>query len=52
MEQLVPIVVGLLILWVVWKIVKGVIRIVLTVLVIAAVIYFVLPLLMGAAARL
>ena len=44
-EQLLPIIVGLAILWVVWKVVKGVIRLVLTLLVIAAVLYFVLPLL-------
>lgn len=45
MEQLLPIIVGLAILWVVWKVVKGVIRLILTLLVIAAVLYFVLPLL-------
>jgi hypothetical protein len=45
-EQLLPIIVGLAIIWVVWKVVKGIIRLVLTVLIIGAVLYFVvLPLL-------
>ena len=45
MEQLLPIIIGLAIVWIIWKVVKGVIRLVLTLLVIAAVLYFVLPLL-------
>ncbi|HWQ11496.1 MAG TPA: hypothetical protein VNL77_01780 [Roseiflexaceae bacterium] len=51
MEQLLPIVIGLAVLWVIWKIVKGVIRIVLALVVIAAVIYFVLPYLLEISAR-
>jgi hypothetical protein len=47
-EQILPIIVGIAILWVVWKVVKGVIRLVLTVVVIGAVIYFLLPYLGGA----
>jgi hypothetical protein len=47
-EQIVPIIVGIAILWVIWKVVKGIIRLVLTVVVIAAVIYFLLPYLGGA----
>ncbi|MEN9938275.1 MAG: hypothetical protein RLZZ387_4854 [Chloroflexota bacterium] len=47
-EQLLPIIIGLAILWVVWKVVKGTIRLVIMLAVIAAVIYFVLPLLLAA----
>jgi hypothetical protein len=46
MEQLLSIIVALAVIWIVWKIVKGIIRLVLTVLVIGALLYFVvLPLL-------
>lgn len=47
MEQLQPIIViiiGLIVLGVVWKIIKGMLRLIITLVIIGAAIYFLLPL--------